>query len=486
MGSKVCGCIIGTGNGIERFCVALVEDGKHSCSVKAHANKPKATSAPVHAWYVTTTMRGRSGGPAAVRSKFIKRTEAHPSFWESFKDGEKTPQEWEGIFDRARLAQAIGEEDAAKLTGNDDSGRRVDPMKYVTPRKRAPISLHQDSPNEDGLDSWEGFQNASLPALPEFMTVDVSTLNSPALGAGKDINVKRALQAIQDNFSTLGEHLSTQSTLLSNNFEEVTNRLNIMAVESSSLGRRIGIPAGFGAEDAVTTAFDGLRFLHEQIETVTEPFSRVSFTTVVEKLGKVESELALLNTVKDQDELEHVKQEVLSQVAENKKQTGKTFETLKTRFVGPMAKFYGEAISAKGTIIFERLGAVETAVKDTSDDGNLFGAISYMGGLTSNGEFGSPRQTQALEKRMAEIEHKNLELTTELETLKEHRASAVANKIGQAPQDAKVDGLMARLSLLEVQDGDAIRIGTYTFTNVVDCEAFLSAKVPANVLSAYC
>jgi hypothetical protein len=80
MGSKVCGRIIGRGNGIKRFCLALVEDGKQSCSVKAHANKPKATSAPSHAWYVTTTMRGRSGGPAVVRSNFIKRTKAHPLF----------------------------------------------------------------------------------------------------------------------------------------------------------------------------------------------------------------------------------------------------------------------------------------------------------------------------------------------------------------------------------------------------------------------
>jgi polyhydroxyalkanoate synthesis regulator protein len=334
-------------------------------------------------------------------------------------------------------------------------------------------------------DSWEGVQSATLPELPEFTAVDVATLNSPASGAGKDINVKRALQALQANFSTLREHLSTQSALLTNNFEDVTNRLNVLSVESSSLGRRIGIPDGFGSEDAVTITFDGLRFLHVQIKTVTEPFSRVSFTSVVDKLGKVESDLALLNTVRDQDELENIKHQVMYQVAENKKQTGNTFEMLKTRFIGPMAKFYGEAMSVKGTI-FERLGAVEAAVKETSDDGNLFRAISYMGGLTSNGEFGSPRQTQALEKRMAEIEHKNLELTTELETLKEHRASAVANKIDLAPQDAKVDGLLARLNLLEVQDGDAIRVGTYTFTNVVDCEAFLSAKVSSNVLSAYC
>jgi hypothetical protein len=50
MGSKVCGSIIGTGNDVERFCLSLVEERKHACSVKAHANKPKATSVPAHAW----------------------------------------------------------------------------------------------------------------------------------------------------------------------------------------------------------------------------------------------------------------------------------------------------------------------------------------------------------------------------------------------------------------------------------------------------
>jgi hypothetical protein len=71
MGSKVCGCIIGTGNGIDRFCLSLDKEGKHSCSVEAHSNKPKATSAPTHAWYVTTTMQGRSGGPAAVGDNLL-------------------------------------------------------------------------------------------------------------------------------------------------------------------------------------------------------------------------------------------------------------------------------------------------------------------------------------------------------------------------------------------------------------------------------
>lgn len=49
-----------------------------------------------------------------------------------------------------------------------------------------------------------------------------------------------------------------------------------------------------------------------------------------------------------------------------------------------------------------------------------------------------------------------------------------------------MDALLDRLGLLEVQDGESIRIGTYSFTNVMDCEAFLLAKVTEKVLSAFC
>jgi hypothetical protein len=51
-------------------------------------------------------------------------------------------------------------------------------------------------------------------------------------------------------------------------------------------------------------------------------------------------------------------------------------------------------------------------------------------------------------------------------------------------QDPQVNALLIRLVLLEVQDGESIQIGTYSFTNVVDCKAFLLAKVPGKVLSA--
>jgi hypothetical protein len=62
-----------------------------------------------------------------VRSKFIKRVDAPPNFWVFFDEDEKTPQEWEALFKRARLAQAIGEEDAARLIRSEVTGR-VDPL----------------------------------------------------------------------------------------------------------------------------------------------------------------------------------------------------------------------------------------------------------------------------------------------------------------------------------------------------------------------
>jgi hypothetical protein len=116
VGAKVCGCVVGMKNGIERFCLSPLEDGKNSCSIKTHANKPKATTAPAYAWYVTTTLRGSGGGPAAVRHKFIWRSEVHPLFGVILDEDERKPQAWGALFAKARLAQAIGEGDTASKT----------------------------------------------------------------------------------------------------------------------------------------------------------------------------------------------------------------------------------------------------------------------------------------------------------------------------------------------------------------------------------
>lgn len=77
-------------------------------------------------------------------------------------------------------------------------------------------------------------------------------------------------------------------------------------------------------------------------------------------------------------------------------------------------------------------------------------------------------------------------MVTELESLKEHKASSLGDQLEGEVQDPCVDALLVQLGLLEVQDGKSIQIGTYSFMNVIDCEAFLLAKVPGKVLSAFC
>jgi hypothetical protein len=142
------------------------------------------------------------------------------------------------------------------MTAKNSSGKKSDPLSFVTPRKaKKPLRLGQDSPSED---SWEGVPSNLLNNPPTFVAVDLLILNSPSSTGGRDINVKRALEGLQENFSALSDHLTTQSTMLSNNFNDMTYWMNAFALSGTSLDRRVGEPHGFGADGAVTSAFDGL------------------------------------------------------------------------------------------------------------------------------------------------------------------------------------------------------------------------------------
>jgi hypothetical protein len=68
-----------------------------------------------------------------------------------------------------------------------------------------------------------------LPSTPTFVGIDMALLNSPSSTVGKDINVRRTLQALQENFDTVGEHLSVTLAGLVENFEELLTRLTELA-----------------------------------------------------------------------------------------------------------------------------------------------------------------------------------------------------------------------------------------------------------------
>jgi hypothetical protein len=75
--------------------------------------------------------------------------------------------------------------------------------------------------------------------------------------------------------------------------------------------------------------------------------------------------------------IDSAKPDVTALVDANQKKTAQNFETLKIKFVGPVSKFYAEAMKSIGTV-FQRLASVKEAVKGISDDGNFFEAVSFM------------------------------------------------------------------------------------------------------------
>jgi hypothetical protein len=245
-------------------------------------------------------------------------------------------------------------------------------------KERKPLAMtHTGSPSKD---SWEGVPSALLDGSPWFVAVDLNMLNSPSSSGERDINVKRALEGLQGKFATLSEHLTSQSSHLSENFDEISNRLNSFGLNRSSLDRRIGEPHRFGADGAVTSAFNGLSFIHEELKAAMEPFHKNPYRTVVAAVNKTQSNLSLLNSVGNHEEIMEVKQALMEVVEANQRTTVQNFETLNTRFVGPVSAFYAEAMKAGGTV-FNRLSAVKEAVKGRSEDRKIFGAISYLGGF---------------------------------------------------------------------------------------------------------
>jgi hypothetical protein len=69
------------------------------------------------------------------------------------------------------------------------------------------------------------------------------------------------------------------------------------------MDRRIGEAHNFGADGAVTSTFNGLRFMHKQLEGSLEPFATTPYTDLVQKLGKVETDLSLFSSTISHDEI---------------------------------------------------------------------------------------------------------------------------------------------------------------------------------------
>ena len=77
LGETVCGSIIGSKQGVQRFCISGVVGDTRACGVATHAKSTKAKAEPL-AWYITLALRGKLGGRAALVDKWIMKSEVDP------------------------------------------------------------------------------------------------------------------------------------------------------------------------------------------------------------------------------------------------------------------------------------------------------------------------------------------------------------------------------------------------------------------------
>jgi hypothetical protein len=106
LGITVCGSKIGSKQGMQRFCISSVVGETTLCGISTHSKSAKAKAEPL-AWYITSAIRGRHGGRAALVDKPVRKTDVDPDFYTEFNEGSMEAEEWEILFIGARMGKQI-------------------------------------------------------------------------------------------------------------------------------------------------------------------------------------------------------------------------------------------------------------------------------------------------------------------------------------------------------------------------------------------
>lgn len=469
LGATVCGCIIGSRQSVHRFCISEVVGETQACSIVSHLKGAKVEAA-AKSWYITTALRGKAGTRAALADKFIERALVPKDFEEVFDSGSKEAEEWERLFVKAAMAKK-------DIQIEEPTGKTLDLSAYYTPLKKKTGG----QPTSDGSESWEG---VPLPSpFAKLVKLDVSWIGTPASPQGTGINTRRAFETIQENFDTMEATLEQHRDNLSGGLVEIQTRLNSLAMQMTSTDRRVGNPLGFGAKYGVTNAFDGIRHLCERIESVHEEFTHVPYPVMVDRVVRIEENLIGMESRQSPLELVRELEQALNKL---RGETLGNFEALKNKFIGPVSEFFSKCTGAggSGNSIFDRLDVLEKGIHEVSSDGNVFGSLKFMGGLSEHTGPEGGSSFKRMEERMSQLEARNTELQGKLSSMGE--SHGVTSGAGPTSQ-LDLAPILKRLSLMEGSQGGngSVTLGGYHFHGISDCEAFLRTEVPEFVRGAF-
>jgi hypothetical protein len=230
LGKLVCGSIIRSKKGFQRFCISSVVGKTRACGVATHAKGTMAKAEPL-AWYITSALPGKLGGRAALVDKRIMKAEVDSDYHTKFEEGKMEAEEWELLFLKARLAKQ-------KVTFDEKDERPVDLALYYTPlkKKRSGSPLDNES-------SCLGVQSPS--PLARLSEMDLDLLASPGLFQGKEISLKRQFMTVQQNFEKVEVTLKDHKEAIGDGLVGLQTGLNLLAIQVTSTEQQVGRLSGF-------------------------------------------------------------------------------------------------------------------------------------------------------------------------------------------------------------------------------------------------
>jgi hypothetical protein len=473
---SVCCGVISSGQGIRRFCTSALLTGEKTCGVGSHVTKERVERG---SFFVKTKVKG--GGGAALTSKTIALDHILAEDLAYFQGRRHSPAEWETRFDQAKLAKYGSGKPLSEHGAEEIEDQATSVLDYMPTPKRPRV---QGNKSGSMLDSPASPSWVELPTLEE-VKLQLMKIRS----ATEDTSPGRSatnLAAIGHNFGILQDELPKMAESSAASLAELREHFERLATAMQKVDRRLGKPEGFGMLASVTTAFDGLRYLHEVGEERNAQFARYPYERVLSELARMDTQIQSLQTVdrwtEEATELRSLNAAVARSVVELKTKTISSLVQFYLKFTTPGSAIPGDLLSNEVARLQTAVVALEAASGQQLPNAQV--------GFTPQGhQHGSSAQMTDILARLARTEADNARLTRELQVLQAApplAPGAAPGTSSTAPAPSAAFDIDNRLSALEAAgDLESVSIAGQTFKNIQDCETFLYHHVPHEVLDAY-
>ena len=464
---QVCCGVISSGQGIRRFCTIVLETGDDTCGTSSHSVKAKVAA---NSFFVKTKVKGGSG---ALMTKTLRVTDMRAQDVSYFLKERNSPSDWETQFDKAKFLKYSGgptmKSDQREVT---EDQKPIVPHYMPTP-KRSKTTLESDAPPFTP-GSWE-----PLPSMKEAMegmqVVRPATDDTPGRKA-------KNVEAIGNNFDVLQKALPELAESSADSLSELREHFEILARAMQDFERRLGMPEGFGVMSSLTSAFDGMRHLHEVGEERNAKFVQYPYEKLIKQLSELDKQVSTLQTVdrwaEEATVLRKMNHQVMSAVEELRNKTVSRLCEFYHKFTTVGAVTPGDLLSKEVSELRSSVVALESGAQ---------GRPHTQVGFDFHGnQQGSTAQLDSILARLAQAERENARLSSELLTLQASPLGQGGVGVQQQAAPSPTAHLELRLAALEsAGDLESVTVGLQTFATVQDCETFLYGSVPHSVLDTY-